>query len=242
MLINSIEENKNIKEINPHILIIDDDERLRNLLRQFLTSNNFSVSDAKDTLTAKMIMESIIFDLIVLDIMMPGENGLDFLKEIRRKVKVPILMLTAMSTPENRLDGLERGADDYMTKPFEPKELLLRIQNILKRRTNFQNSKRTSIDLEFGPFFFNLNTHYLNKNGISVHLTTSEQNLLKCFAESPNKPLSRDDLNKKLGSKMEIRSIDVAITRIRKKIEQDQRYPIYLQTVRGIGWMLQTHS
>ena len=242
MLINSIEENKNIKEINPHILIIDDDERLRNLLRQFLTSNNFSVSDAKDTLTAKMIMESIIFDLIVLDIMMPGENGLDFLKEIRRKVKVPILMLTAMSTPENRLDGLERGADDYMTKPFEPKELLLRIQNILKRRTNFQNSKRTSIDLEFGPFFFNLNTQNLYKNGISVHLTTSEQNLLKCFAESPNKPLSRDDLNKKLGSKMEIRSIDVAITRIRKKIEQDQRYPIYLQTVRGIGWMLQTHS
>ena len=210
-------------------------------MRRFLVSNKFLVTDAKDTINAKQIINSIIFDLVVLDIMMPGQNGLEFLKEIRQNSKVPVLMLTAMSTPENRLDGLETGADDYMTKPFEPKELLLRIQNILKRNSSV-NFNKTNLDLEFGPFFFNLDTQNLYKNGISVHLTTSEQNLLKCFAESPNKALSRDDLNYMLGGKMEIRSIDVAITRIRKKIEQDQRYPIYLQTVRGIGWMLKTHN
>ncbi len=188
------------------------------------------------------MMSSIIFDLIVLDIMMPGQNGLEFLGEIRVKSKIPILMLTAMSTPENRLDGLENGADDYMTKPFEPKELLLRIQNILKRNISPIKRQTNNMDLEFGPFFFNLDTLNLYKNGNSVHLTNSEQNLLKCFAELPNKALSRYDINKMLGSKMETRSIDVAITRIRKKIEQDQRYPIYLQTVRGIGWKLQTHN
>ena len=223
-------------------MIIDDDERLRLLLRKFLISNDFLVNDAKDTETAKILMNSIIFDLIVLDIMMPGQSGLEFLEEIRVKSKIPILMLTAMSTPENRLDGLEGGADDYMTKPFEPKELLLRIQNILRRNiTTIQNQVK-KIDLEFGPFFFNLDTLNLYKNGNSVHLTNSEQNLLKCFAEMPNKALSRYDINKMLGDKMETRSIDVPITRIRKKIEQDQRYPIYLQTVRGIGWKLQTHN
>ena len=209
-------------------------------MSKFLINSEFLVSDAKDASTAKIMMKSIIFDLIVLDIMMPGQNGLELLSEIRNKSKVPILMLTAMSTPENRLDGLETGADDYMTKPFEPKELLFRIQNILKR--NISSTKENNVDLEFGPFFFNLDTLNLYKNGNSVHLTNSEQNLLKCFAEVPNKALSRNDINKMLGDKMETRSIDVAITRIRKKIEQDQRYPIYLQTVRGIGWKLQTHS
>ena len=211
-------------------------------MRRFLVSNKFLVTDAKDTINAKQIMNSIIFDLVVLDIMMPGQNGLEFLKEIRQNSKVPVLMLTAMSTPENRLDGLEGGADDYMTKPFEPKELLLRIQNILKRNISTIQNQVKKIDLEFGPFFFNLDTLNLYKNGNSVHLTNSEQNLLKCFAEMPNKALSRYDINKMLGDKMETRSIDVAITRIRKKIEQDQRYPIYLQTVRGIGWKLQTHN
>ena len=213
---------------------------MRSLLSKFLINSEFLVSDAKDASTAKIMMKSIIFDLIVLDIMMPGQNGLELLSEIRNKSKVPILMLTAMSTPENRLDGLETGADDYMTKPFEPKELLFRIQNILRR--NISSTKKNNMDLEFGPFFFNLDTLNLYKNGNSVHLTNSEQNLLKCFAEVPNKALSRNDINKMLGDKMETRSIDVAITRIRKKIEQDQRYPIYLQTVRGIGWKLQTHS
>ena len=199
------------------------------------------VSDAQDTEIGRKMIKNISFDLIVLDIMMPGQNGIEFLKEIRIYSKVHVLMLTAMSTPENRLDGLETGADDYMTKPFEPKELLFRIKNILKRNNLTFDNINDTLGIEFGPFFFNLDSLNLYKNGISVHLTTSEQNLLKCFAETPNRPLSRDDIGKMLGNNMEIRSIDVAITRIRKKIEQDQRYPIYLQTVRGIGWKLQTH-
>ena len=231
---------KDIKKFNFHILVIDDDQRLRLLLKQFLEKNGFRVSDAEDTEQAKKIMKSLIFDLLVIDIMMPGQNGLEFLKEVRLKNNIPALMLSAMSAPEDRLDGLEFGADDYMTKPFEPRELLLRIQNILKRFT--PNISRNNDNTRFGPFLFNQNSLNLYKDGISVHLTTSEQKLLNCFALSPNKALSRDDINNLLGGNMEIRSIDVAIVRIRRKLEQDQRYPIYLQTVRGVGWMLQTHE
>ena len=231
---------QDIKKFNFHILVIDDDQRLRLLLKQFLEKNGFRVSDAEDTEQAKKIMKSLIFDLLVIDIMMPGQNGLEFLKEVRLKNNVPALMLSAMSALEDRLDGLEFGADDYMTKPFEPRELLLRIQNILKRFT--PNISRNNDNTRFGPFLFNQNSLNLYKDGISVHLTTSEQKLLNCFALSPNKALSRDDINNLLGGNMEIRSIDVAIVRIRRKLEQDQRYPIYLQTVRGVGWMLQTHE
>ena len=231
---------QDIKKFSFHILVIDDDQRLRLLLKQFLEKNGFRVSDAEDTYQAKKIMKSLIFDLLVIDIMMPGQNGLEFLKEVRLKNNVPALMLSAMSAIEDRLDGLEFGADDYMTKPFEPRELLLRIQNILKRFT--PNISRNNENIRFGPFLFNQNSLNLYKDGISVHLTTSEQKLLNCFALSPNKALSRDDINNLLGGNMEIRSIDVAIVRIRRKLEQDQRYPIYLQTVRGVGWMLQTHE
>ena len=231
---------QDIKKFNFHILVIDDDQRLRFLLKQFLEKNGFRVSDAEDTDKAKKIMKSLIFDLLVIDIMMPGQNGLEFLKEVRLKNNVPALMLSAMSAPENRLDGLEFGADDYMTKPFEPRELLLRIQNILKRFT--PNISKNNENTRFGPFLFNHNSLNLYKEGISVHLTTSEQKLLNCFALSSNKALSRDDINNLLGGNMEIRSIDVAIVRIRRKLEQDQRYPVYLQTVRGVGWMLQTHE
>ena len=231
---------QDIKKFSFHILVIDDDQRLRLLLKQFLKKNGFIVSDAEDTDQAKKIMKSLIFDLLVIDIMMPGQNGLEFLKEVRLKNNIPALMLSAMSALEDRLDGLEFGADDYMTKPFEPRELLLRIQNILKRFT--PNISRNNENTRFGPFLFNQNSLNLYKDGISVHLTTSEQKLLNCFALSPNKALSRDDINNLLGGNMEIRSIDVAIVRIRRKLEQDQRYPIYLQTVRGVGWMLQTHE
>ena len=231
---------QDIKKFNFHILVIDDDQRLRLLLKQFLEKNGFRVSDAEDTDKAKKIMKSLIFDLLVIDIMMPGQNGIEFLKEIRLKNSVPALMLSAMSAPEDRLDGLEFGADDYMTKPFEPRELLLRIQNILKRFT--PNISKNNENTRFGPFLFNQNSLNLYKDGISVHLTTSEQKLLNCFALSPNEALSRDDINNLLGGNMEIRSIDVAIVRIRRKLEQDQRYPVYLQTVRGVGWMLQTHE
>ncbi|MDC1356439.1 response regulator transcription factor [Pseudomonadota bacterium] len=233
---------QNLQKQNFHILVIDDDQKLRLLLKQFLENNGFRVSDAEDTIKAKKIMESLIFDLLVVDIMMPGQNGLEFLKEIRQSNSIPTLMLTAMSNPEDRLDGLEYGADDYMTKPFEPRELLLRIQNILKRYTsNFIKSKDIN-NTRFGPFLFNQKSLNLYKNNIPVHLTTSEQKLLNCFCLLPNKAFTREDINISLGGTMESRSIDVAIARIRRKIEEDQRYPIYLQTVRGIGWMLQTHD
>ena len=234
--------NQDLKRYNFHILIIDDDQKIRLLLKQFLENNGFRVSDAENTDQAKKIMDSLIFDLLVIDIMMPGQNGLDFLKEIRQINTIPTLMLTAMSSPENRLDGLEYGADDYMTKPFEPRELLLRIQNILKRFTKNTKNSENQENTRFGPFSFNHKSLNLYKNNISVHLTTSEQKLLNCFCKSPNTPFSRDDINNSLGGNMETRSIDVAIARIRRKIEIDQRYPIYLQTIRGIGWMLQTHE
>ena len=234
--------NQNLTNYNFHILIIDDDQKIRLLLKQFLENNDLRVSDVENTNQAKKIMESLIFDLLVIDIMMPGQNGLDFLKEIRKTNSIPTLMLTAMSSPENRLDGLEYGADDYMTKPFEPRELLLRIQNILKRFSNNSKNPEKQKNTRFGPFSFNQKSLNLYKNNIPVHLTTSEQRLLNCFCKSPNTAFSRDDINNSLGGNMETRSIDVAIARIRRKIEIDQRYPIYLQTVRGIGWMLQTHE
>ena len=234
--------NLDLKKFNFHLLIIDDDQKIRLLLKKFLENNGFRVSDAENTDEAKKIMESLIFDLLVVDIMMPGQNGLDFLKEIRQTSEIPILMLTAMSDPEDRLDGLEIGADDYMTKPFEPRELLLRIQNILKRFTSNAIERANNDETNFGPFSFNLKSSNLYKNKIPVHLTTSEQKLLNCFCKAPNKPFSREDIKNELGGNIENRSIDVAIARIRRKIEIDQRYPIYLQTVRGVGWMLQTHS
>ena len=234
--------NLDLKKFNFHLLIIDDDQKIRLLLKKFLENNRFRVSDAENTDEAKKIMESLIFDLLVVDIMMPGQNGLDFLKEIRQTSEIPILMLTAMSDPEDRLDGLEIGADDYMTKPFEPRELLLRIQNILKRFTSNATERANNDETNFGPFSFNLKSSNLYKNKIPIHLTTSEQKLLSYFCKAPNKPFSREDINNELGGNIENRSIDVAIARIRRKIEIDQRYPIYLQTVRGVGWMLQTHS
>ena len=179
-------------------------------------NNNFIVSSASNANDANYLMQSIVFDLVVLDIMMPGKSGIQFLKEIRINSRMPVLMLTAMSSTENRISGLENGADDYLVKPFQPKELLLRIKNILKRNSYITENK-INYDIEFGPFFFNINSLNLYKNGMLIHLTNSEQSLLKCFAEMPNKALSRDDINKMLGSKIEIRSIDVAITRIRKK-------------------------
>ena len=149
--------NLDLKKFNFHILIIDDDEKIRLLLKKFLENNEFRVSDAESTEEAKKIMQSLIFDLLVVDIMMPGQNGLDFLKEIRKTSQMPVLMLTAMSDPEDRLDGLEIGADDYMTKPFEPRELLLRIQNILKRFTSNVIETTKNDETKFGPFSFNIN-------------------------------------------------------------------------------------
>jgi two-component system phosphate regulon response regulator OmpR len=220
-----------------HILVIDDDERLRQLLRRFLEESGFRVTDAGSAKDARSILDGIAFDLLVVDIMMPGETGLEFLSDIRKNNDVPALFLTAMSNTEDRIEGLEAGADDYMPKPFEPRELVLRIRRILSRN---RASARDATNLAFGPFLFNPDTGMLTKHGERLHVTTAEQQLLTMFGKHPDQILSRDDIGDALDGRMEGRSIDVAVARLRRKIEPDPRHPVYLQTVRNRGWMLCT--
>ena len=222
-----------------HILVIDDDERLRILLRRFLEESGFRVTDACNASEARKILAGIAFDLLVVDIMMPGETGLEFLTDIRKENPVPALFLTAMSDTENRIEGLEVGADDYMSKPFEPRELVLRIKRILQR--NLVN-KPDDIQIMFGPFHFDPNTGMLSKLGNRIHITTAEQQLLVNFGKRPNQILSRDDLGAALDGRMEGRSIDVAVARLRRKLEPNPRHPVYLQTVRNRGWILRTDT
>lgn len=221
-----------------HILIIDDDERLRLLLRRFLEESDFRVTDVGSAADARKMLSGIIFDLIIVDIMMPGETGLEFLADIRKDNKVPALFLTAMSETEHRIAGLESGADDYMSKPFEPRELVLRIRSILARAATRPGKTETSIS--FGPYSFNRNTGILMHPSGRIHITTAEQKLLASFATTPDRVLSRDDIATAMDSSMRGRSIDVAVARLRAKIEPDPRYPVYLQTVRNKGWLLRT--
>jgi len=222
-----------------HILVIDDDERLRVLLRRFLEESGFRVTDASNASDARRILEGVAFDLLVVDIMMPGETGLEFLADIRKENTVPALFLTAMSDTENRIEGLEAGADDYMSKPFEPRELVLRIKRILQRN---QANENTNAMVNFGPFLFDPDTGMLSKSGARLHITTAEQQLLTSFGKRPNQILSRDDLGAALEGRMEGRSIDVAVARLRRKLEPNPRHPVYLQTVRSRGWMLRTDN
>jgi len=220
-----------------HILVIDDDERLRQLLRRFLEESGFRVTDAGTASDARKILDGIAFDLLVVDIMMPGETGLEFLSDIRKSNDVPALFLTAMSNTEDRIEGLEAGADDYMSKPFEPRELVLRIRRILSRN---RTANADPANLAFGPFLFNPDSGMLTKHGERLHVTTAEQQLLTMFGKHPNQILSRDDIGTALDGRMEGRSIDVAVARLRRKIEPDPRHPVHLQTVRNRGWMLCT--
>ena len=220
-----------------HILVIDDDERLRLLLRRFLEESGLRVTDAGSALDARKFLDVIAFDLLVVDIMMPGETGLELLADIRQNNNVPALFLTAMSDTKHRIEGLEAGADDYMSKPFEPRELVLRIKRILARQKSLTAIARS---LSFGPFLFNPETGILNRTGSRIHITTAEQQLLTSFGKAPNQVLSRDDLSAASNGRMEGRSIDVAVARLRRKIEPDPRHPVYLQTVRNRGWMLRT--
>jgi len=220
-----------------HILVIDDDERLRVLLRRFLEESGFRVTDAGNASEARKILQGIAFDLLVVDIMMPGETGLEFLADIRKDNAVPALFLTAMSETENRIEGLEAGADDYMSKPFEPRELVLRIKRILQRN---RSNDHFDMQINFGPFLFDPDTGILSKSGDRLHITTAEQQLLTSFGKRPNHILSRDDLSAALDGRMEGRSIDVAVARLRRKLEPNPRHPVYLQTVRNRGWMLRT--
>jgi two-component system phosphate regulon response regulator OmpR len=218
-----------------HILAVDDDDRLRELLKKFLSENGFRVSVARDAADARTKLAALEFDLMVLDLMMPGESGLDLAADIRKTNPIPILMLTAMAESENRISGLEKGADDYLTKPFEPRELLLRINNILRRQPGLIESQ---IDIQMGDVLFDQNHDTLSRNGELIRLTSIEASLLKVLAEQPNNILSREELIERTGASGGGRAVDVQVTRLRRKIEQDPRLPRYLQTVRGKGYVL----
>ena len=220
-----------------HILVIDDDTRLRRLLYRYLTDNGFDVSEAADTMQAEQLFSLFSFDLLVMDVMMPGKTGTVFTKELRdRGFVTPILMLTAMGQVDDRISGLENGADDYLCKPFEPKELLLRIGSILKRTPT---EKKETQKLDFGQCVFDMQTKELaSKQGEIMHITPIEQSLLGILGAKSGQVFSRDKLSEILGAGQSPRSIDVQITRLRKKIEKDSKNPRYLQTVRGKGYML----
>ncbi|MDP6109072.1 MAG: response regulator transcription factor [Rhodospirillales bacterium] len=219
----------------PHILVIDDDNRLRELLRQFLCENGFWVTTASDAADARERLKGLLFDLLVLDRMMPGENGLEFAAALRKTSNVPILMLTAMSEAEDRIDGLEGGVDDYLTKPFEPRELLLRINSILRR---IPAEPVAPAEIRLGDVIYDSTREELCMDGAPIRLTDVEAALLKALAASPGSVLSREDLTELTGASGGTRAIDVQVTRLRRKIEPDPKLPIYLQTVRGKGYVL----
>jgi two-component system phosphate regulon response regulator OmpR len=219
----------------PHLLVVDDDERLRALLQRYLSGNGYRVTAAAGASDARTLMGSIAYDLVILDVMMPGESGLDFAAELRRRSAVPILMLTARGDPADRIRGLELGADDYLPKPFEPRELLLRVGSLLRRAAPPPAPETGPVRM--GPVLFDPASQRLTRAGRPVKLTGAEAALLQLFAANAGRPFSRIDLCKRLGVTLE-RSIDVQVTRLRRKIEDDPKLPLYLQTVRGIGYML----
>lgn len=221
----------------PHVLVVDDDRRLRDLLKRYLADNGFRVTTAPDAAGARGVMKSLAFDLLVLDVMMPGESGLELTEALRETTPVPILMLTAMDEPEDRIAGLERGADDYLAKPFEPRELLLRIRNILERAPA---APAASGEVAFGVCRFTPGRQDLIRAGDRVRLTESESRLLGALAAQAGDPVRREDLADALGLDPLSRAVDVTVTRLRRKIEDDPRDPRHLQTARGVGYMLLT--
>ncbi|WP_119459157.1 response regulator [Rhodospirillaceae bacterium SYSU D60014] len=221
----------------PHILVVDDDRRLRELLRKYLSEQGFRVTVAGDAADARARLAGIAFDLIVLDIMMPGETGLELTAALRADSKVPILLLTAMAEAEDRITGLEQGADDYLPKPFEPRELVLRIRTILRRVP--QETVPKVQEIRFGEHSFDLDRQLLRRGAEEVRLTTAEADLLSALARSPGVPLSREELSRQAGiAAGNSRTVDVQMARLRRKIEPHSRFPRYLQTVRGRGYML----
>ena len=216
-----------------HILVVDDDDGIRNLVKQYLNENNFLVTTANSAEDANKKIEVVKFDLIVLDIMMPGKSGLEFTRENKNAINTPIILLTAKSEVSERVEGLEVGADDYLPKPFEPKELVLRIKNILNK-TKRRDLKRV---IEFGSIKIDLNKHLIIKNSKEYKINNTEKIILEEMINSPGKTFSRDEIGRILNLDKE-RSIDVIITRLRKKIESDPKNPKYLQTIRGAGYVL----
>lgn len=227
-----------MNDVEPHLLVVDDDPRLRELLRRYLSENGFRVTAAADSAEARANLACFAFDLIVLDVMMPGDSGLHLTRELRAADGIPalpILLLTAMAEPEDRVNGLEEGADDYLAKPFEPRELVLRIRNILERRGPRVEPAET---LRFGAFRFDLSRTELFRGGELVRLTAAEAGLLASLAAHVGEAVSREDLSQSAPFSGNIRNVDVQMTRLRRKIETDPRYPRYLQTVRGTGYAL----
>ena len=219
----------------PHLLVVDDDTRIRNLLKQYLTENGFRVTAAATAAEARRKLEGLDFDLLILDVMMPGESGVELTASLRVAKDVPILMLTALSETDSRIAGLEAGADDYLSKPFDPRELVLRINNILRRGGPQQTPRMEQ--LVFGPYTFQISRRELKKGGELVKLTDREQDILAIFAERAGETIARHELvtgDAEVGE----RTIDVQINRLRRKIERDPANPVWLQTVRGIGYRL----
>lgn len=227
--------NGKIEEKAPHILVVDDDDRIRTLLKRYLSENGYRASVAVNGKEARDLLGAVEFDLLILDVMMPGLSGFDLTERIRARSNVPILLLTARGLPEDRIEGFERGADDYLSKPFEPRELLLRVQALLRRSGHRAEARE---QLTFGEACtFSPKRGELRRDGELVRLTAGELALLRALAEKPGDPISRTDLAEQTDTATE-RSIDVQVTRLRKKIEDDPRTPIYLQTVRGVGYTL----
>ena len=219
----------------PHILIVDDDKRILELINDYLIKNNFMVSIANNAMEARKKIENIEFDLIILDIMMPGESGLKLTSSLKKNnFKTPILLLSALGNPEDRIKGREIGASDYLPKPFEPKELLLRMNNLIQKN-KFDSKKKI---IKFGPYTFNLKNEILKKNGKNFILTSSETRLLCILAKNDGKPIFRDNLSKILNIPSTSRALDVQVTRLRNKIEGNKKFPSYIQTVRGRGYVL----
>lgn len=223
-----------LAEDAPHILIVDDDAKIRDLLARFLYEQGFRVTTAQDAATARASMRGLEFDLVLLDVMMPGESGLSLARDLKSTRNVPICMLTARADPEQRIEGLETGVDDYISKPFEPRELLLRLRNILRRG---RLSPSVNDEVKMGDYVFHIGRGELKRDGESIKLTERERDLLRLFAQRPGLPIQRHELTSDETTGSE-RAIDVQINRLRRKIEIDPSNPVYLQTVRGKGYIL----
>ncbi len=226
-------DSENLDRQDIHLLIVDDDDRIRDLLKRYLAQSGFRVSCASDAQNARDKMQGLSFDMLILDVMMPGEDGVSLTQSLREHNDVPVILLTAKGEVEDRIEGLKAGADDYLVKPFDPEELVLRIESIFKRA----GTKRVNLNVSFGPYVFDIGRQVLTKDGDRMRLTTGEEDLLTLLARRAGGTVSRYALSEKIAAKSE-RAVDVQMTRLRRKIEDNPAEPDYLITVRGQGYRL----
>ena len=233
-----------MSDVPAHLLVVDDDERIRDLLKKYLLKQGYLVSVARDAVHARRLLEGLEFDLLVLDVMMPETDGISLTRELRQRMTTPILLLTARGETEDRIAGLEAGADDYLAKPFEPRELLLRINAILRRIPDEPSVEAVPKILNLGPLVYEVEKADLRSEQGAVKLTSTEIQLMRVFAARVGQVVSRSELAEELGRDRELaqeRAVDVQITRLRRKLETDPKQPRYLQTIRGAGYMLVTN-